>query len=154
MWNFIKGIFLLLIGLICIGIPISCVNGCMESCNREYEIKENNTNATVILEGPTYGEPWGDGTIVSYAHISFKNVGTETIYTITCTAIFYDIDGNSLGTQKVDYNSHKNGYEEIEYGETSATYVLSVSNKNGVKATTVKIKDYKVNGYEKVSGHE
>ena len=154
MCNFVKGLFLLLIGLVCIVLPFSCVVGCVVRFNKEGELKKNNTVATVFLEGPTYGEPWGDNSIASYAHISFKNDGEETIYTITCTVTFYDNEGNNLGSQKVEYNSHKPEFNELEVGETSPIFVLSILNKQGVKATSIKVKDYMVNGYIKVSGYE
>ncbi len=146
MWNFIRGIFLLILGLICIGIPISCVASCVESCQRENEITRNNTRIEMYIEGPTRGDQdWGDGRVISYATVGFKNVGREDIYRVTCTVNFLDSKGNVMGRAEFNYDPSRT--DPVEYGDSSQRYSLNYVNYDGIYASSISITDLKVNDY-------
>ncbi len=150
MWNFIKGIFLLIVGFLCIYIPASCFIGCIKDCNNKAQIIEDNTQIQLLVEGPTSGDQnWGDGRMVSYASVGFKNIGRETVYRVTCNVHFYDSDDFLLGT--VVFNYDPADREPVEYGQSTPRHVLHVTNKDGIVATRISITDLKVNGYDKPS---
>ena len=151
MWNLIKGLFLLIVGIICIWIPASCMIGCVKDCNNKAQVKKDNTQIQLIVEGPTYGEQWGDGRITSYANVGFRNTGRETVYRVSCNVHFYDSNGNSLGTVLFNYDPADR--DPVEYGQSTPLHVLHVTNRDGIVAARIKITDLKVNDYDKPSGY-
>lgn len=152
MWDTIKGLFLIIIGIICIYIPASCVVGCVKNCNEKNEIIESNTQIQLLVDGPEKGDQeWSDGRVTSYASVGFKNTGKEVVYRVSCNVNFYDSKGFLLGTCNFNYDPADK--EPVEYGQSTARYVFHVTSKEGYVATRITITDLKVNGFNKPSGY-
>ncbi len=148
MGDTIKGIFLIILGLIGIYIPASCVIGCVNKCQDEAKIVESNTEIVLLIDGPDIRDEYDDGEVINYVSVGFKNVGKETVYRVSCKVHLYDSDNFLIGTLTFNYDpSNSNA---VEYGQSTPRHVMHITTVEGEPhASYIKITDLKVNGYNK-----